>query len=72
MTKPMYKRGRQIESIADFDACESLWYKWRNKTVHRSVLISLQYKTLLENILCGVIFVAERKGEDDGMDSRGE
>ena len=62
MSKSMYKRGRQIESIADFDTCESEWYKWRDKTVHRSVLISLQYRTLLLNIANGVIFTADRKG----------
>ena len=60
MSKSMYKKGRRIESVSDFDQCESLWYKWNEKTVHRSVLISLQYRTLLNAIIRGRVFVAER------------
>lgn len=60
MTKPMYKQGRRIQSISEFDQCESLWYKWRGKTTHRSVLISLQYRTLLNAIMQGSVFTAER------------
>ena len=60
MSKPMYKKGRRIESVSDFDQCESLWYKWNEKTVHRSILISLQYRTLLNAIIGGRVFVAER------------
>ena len=66
MSKSMYKKGRRIESVADFDKCESLWYKWNEKTVHRSVLISLQYRTLMNSIISGRIFVAERR--TDGRD----
>ena len=64
MTKPIYKQGKQIKSIAEFDQCESLWYKWNGKTTHRSVLISLQYRTLKLAIIGGRLFVAER--ETDG------
>ena len=66
MSKSKYAQGKRIESISDFDCCESLWYKWNGKTVHRSVLISLQYRTLLNAIISGRIYVAERKeGEQE-------
>lgn len=63
MSKSMYTQGRRIETISDFDQCESLWYKWNGKTTHRSVLISLQYRTLLNSIIAGQIYVAERRVE---------
>ena len=58
MTRPKYKQGKQICSISEFNACENLWYKWNGKTVHRSVLISLQYRTLLNAIRLGLIYKA--------------
>lgn len=61
MSKSMYTQGRRIESISDFDQCESRWYKWNGKTTHRSVLISLQYRTLLNAIMAGRIYVAEKR-----------
>ena len=66
MSKPIYTQGRQIESISDFDQCESHWYKWNGKTTHRAVLISLQYRTLLNSIKAGQIYVAERRTIDAG------
>jgi len=63
MSKSMYTQGKRIETISDFDQCESLWYKWNGKTVHRAVLISLQYRTLLNSIVAGRIYVAERSSE---------
>jgi len=63
MSKSMYTQGKRIETISDFDQCESLWYKWNGKTVHRAVLISLQYRTLLNSIIAGRIYVAERSSE---------
>ena len=38
---------------------ESLWYKWNGKTKHRSILMSLQYRTLLGAIMRGMIYTAE-------------
>ena len=61
MTKAKYKQGDQIITISDFDQCESLWYKWNGKTTHRSVLMSLQYRTLLNAIINGRLYVAEKK-----------
>lgn len=65
MSKSMYAQGRRIETISDFDQCESLWYKWNGRTTHRSVLISLQYRTLLNSIIAGRIYVAERRTDDE-------
>ena len=59
MSKPKYKQGKRICSISEFEACESLWYKWNGKTRHRSVLISLQYRTLLNTINNGRLYIAE-------------
>ena len=59
MSKAKYKQGKQITSISEFDQCESLWFKWHNKTTHRSVLISLQYRTLLGTIRNGALYIAE-------------
>ena len=56
----MYKPGKRIKTISEFDQCESLWYKWNGKTTHRAVLISLQYRTLLNAIVNGRVYVAER------------
>ena len=60
MSKPIYKAGRQITSISDFDTCESLWYKWHGRTAHRAALMSLQYMILLRDIKAGYIYTAER------------
>ena len=65
MSKSMYTQGKRIETISEFDQCESLWYKWNGKTTHRSVLISLQYRTLLNAIIAGRIYVAERRTDGD-------
>jgi hypothetical protein len=59
MTKAKYKAGRQICSIADFSKTYAVWFKWHGKTTHRSVLMSLQYRTLLNTIINGWLFEAE-------------
>ncbi len=69
MSKARYKKGKQIRSISEFDACPSLWYKWNGCTRHRSALISLQYRTLLNLIVSGRLYTAELiddvKSEDE-------
>lgn len=67
MSKRKYKKGRQITSVSDFDSCESLWYIWNEKTIHRSFLISLQYRTLVNLIMRGCIYIADliKKEEQD-------
>ncbi len=59
MSKTRYRKGKRIYSISEFDTCESLWYKWNGRTKHRSVLMSLQYRTLLNAIIRGGIYTAE-------------
>lgn len=58
MTKARYKTGKQICSISDFDDSGKLWFKWNGKTVPRSVLMSLQYRTLLNAINNGRLYEA--------------
>ena len=59
MSEPKYKQGNRIYSISEFDNCESEWYKWNGKTRHRSVLMSLQYRTLLNTIISGRLYTAD-------------
>lgn len=59
MSKTKYKQGKQICSISNFDNSSKQWYKWNGKTVHRSVLISLQYRTLLNTIMNGRLYEAD-------------
>ena len=69
MSKPKYKQGKRICSISEFETCESFWYKWNGKTTHREVLISQQYRTLLNTINSGRLYTAElinkAESEDD-------
>ena len=65
MSKSKYRQGKRIKTISEFDQCESLWYKWNGKTTHRSVLMSLQYRTLLNAIINGMVYIAYREeGEE--------
>ena len=63
MAKPKYKKGRRIKSVADFSKPSSRWFivtAWpRKKTIHRSFLISWQYRTLETFINRGWVYVAE-------------
>ena len=67
MSKPKYKQGKQITSVAQFENSTSKWFKWNGLTRHRSVLESLQYHTLSMAIYHGRVFVADLiKGDDLG------
>lgn len=63
MTLPKYKFGKQIRSITEFDQSECLFYRVKfgkyYRTIHRSFLISWQYRTLLIWIERGWIYEAE-------------
>ena len=63
MAKPKYKRGRQIRSVADFSITKSQWYivnfGSRQKTLHRSFVVSWQYHTLETFINIGMVYVAD-------------
>lgn len=65
MSHRKYKQGKQICSISDFDKSCSLYYMVhfgaKNvQTKHRSFLMSWQYRTLLNFIIKGLLFEAER------------
>ena len=67
MTPPKYARGKQIKTIQQFEnsLCTYFRVKFgdREKTVHRSFLISWQYRTLKQFIHRGQIY--ETKGLKD-------
>ena len=61
-----FKRGKQLLTVSDFDRCESAWYivyydGIHPRTRHRSVLISLQYRTLMNYIRRGAVYEAIKK-----------
>lgn len=64
MSKPKYKQGACIESIADFDSCENTYYKWHRKTLHKKFLMSWQYAMLREQIRQGLLYRAEKIEEE--------
>lgn len=63
MSKPKYKQGKKIRSIADFAKSKNQWFKvyFSNepKTRHRSFLISWQYRTLEIFINKGWVYEAD-------------
>ena len=71
MSKPKYKRGKQIKSMADFEKSGSTWFRvlfgMKERTKHRSFLISWQYHTLEMFIRAGRVFEAEPAGDNDGI-----
>ena len=68
MSKPKYKQGKRIMSMADFEKSECLYFKVkfgnRIQTKHRGFLISWQYRTLKLFIDGGLVFEAEKEGGD--------
>ena len=67
MTAKKYKQGKQFLTISDFDQSDKQWYIIRFgsevRTRHRAFLMSLQYRTLLNFIINGHVYEAERKEE---------
>jgi hypothetical protein len=63
MSKPKYKQGKMIKSISDFAKSDNTWFKVRfgnkPKTLHRSFLISWQYRTLELFINRGSVYEAD-------------
>lgn len=59
MSKPKYKQGKQITSIAQFEKSKSMYFKWRNKTLHRGFITSWQYHYLRMQIRQGVLYEAD-------------
>ena len=58
-----YKKGKKIESVADFEKSNSLWYRVvfgnNERTKHRGFLESWQYHTLDLFIRNGWVYEAE-------------
>lgn len=64
MSSKKYKRGDQIHTVSDFDQSSSKFYivyfgPTNPRTIHRSFLISWQYRTLLTWIARGWVFEAD-------------
>jgi len=59
MSKPKYRQGKQITSIAQFEKSESLFFKWRGKTLHRGFISAWQYHYLQSQIRQGVLYEAD-------------
>lgn len=63
MSKPKFKRGRKIESVSDFSRTSCQWFivnfGRRQKTLHRSFIVSWQYYTLETFIKIGMVYVAD-------------
>ena len=55
MSKPKYKQGKQVTSVAQFDKSKSLFFKWHNKTLHRGFITAWQYHFLKVQIECGAL-----------------
>ena len=59
MSKPKYKIGKKIESVADFEKSTCTFFKVRTKTTHRAWIESWQYRILKESIKRGILFETE-------------
>lgn len=60
MTKPKYKKGKQVSTMVEFASTSCQWYVLyigdRKRIVHREMLKSQQYRTLLNWINHGALF----------------
>lgn len=59
MSKPKYKQGKQVTSVAQFDESEARFFKWHNKTLHRGFITAWQYHFLKVQIECGALYEAD-------------
>lgn len=63
MSKRKFKQGAQIHCVSDFDQSCSKYYivhfGEKHKTIHRSFLMSWQYRTLLNFIIRGEVYEAD-------------
>ena len=65
MSKRKYKKGKQINSIAEFEQSSCEFFIWNYATRHRSILQSLQYRTLKGIITHGYLYEAKKIEEED-------
>ena len=59
VSKPKYKIGKKIESIADFEKSTCTFFKIGIKTYHRGWLESFQYRVLKNYISSGNVHEAD-------------
>ena len=59
MSKRKYEKGKRICSVSDFEKSDATFFIWNDRTRHRSVLISLQYRTLESIIYAGRLYEAQ-------------
>lgn len=59
MSKPKYKKGKKIETVADFEKSKCEYFKVHERTTHRAWIESWQYRVLKNYINAGAIFEAE-------------
>ena len=65
MSKRKYEKGKRISSIAEFERSTCEFFIWRYATRHRTILESLQYRTLKETINHGCLYEAKKIEEED-------
>lgn len=59
MSKPKYKFGKQIKSVAEFEKSTCTFFKVGMQTTHRGWIESWQYRVLKNYISSGNIHEAE-------------
>lgn len=69
MSKPRYKRGKPIKTVADFEKSGSTWFRVLfgkdERTKHRAFLTSWQYHTLEVFIRRGWVFEADPTDDNE-------
>lgn len=58
-----YRKGKKINSVAEYEESKSLFFMIYNKTTHKAWIDSFQYRTLKNLILNGVIYEADFIGD---------
>ena len=71
MSKRKYEKGKQINSIAEFEQSSCEFFIWTYATRHRSILESLQYRTLKGIIIHGYLYEA-KKIEEEGVNANAD
>jgi hypothetical protein len=59
MSKPKYKIGKKIETVADFEKSTCTFFKVGTKTTHRAWIESWQYRLLKVAIKRGILYETE-------------
>lgn len=59
MAKAKYKKGKKIESVADFEKSTCTYFKVKDKTTHRAWIENFQYSTLKNFIMNSCLYETE-------------